>query len=290
MKPRYVHIGSMNIEHFGRKDDKADNQYAIAEHIEMSGVDILALQELYVTNDISDPKTPPENGFLRAALQLIEDHTGQEWKYEIFRNRSKKDRSQLCGIAWNTQRVQKVTNTLRIAVKSKAKEGSLKLNLWDRHPHAVKFKALPGEDADIELTDFVIVPLHMKSNVGKRHVVMRTRYHEARELIGQLPAIKTKFDEGDIIFLGDTNCKNRDEDAIQEFVGNGFEDLNEDDVPTYYKGENAPFDRIFVPADRRAFLYSRQYVLRSASPLAHDRFLSDHYMVKTSIVIRKDED
>jgi predicted extracellular nuclease len=280
----------MNIENFGKDDNNTDNQFAIAEHFEMSGVDVLALQELHRTNDISNPNTAIENEFLQAAIDLIEEHTGQKWEYEIFRNRSPNDTSQLCGVVWNTSKVEKVGETLRLGVKHIAKEGSLKLNLWDRHPHAVKFKARPGETPGLELTDFVIVSLHMKSNVGKRHIVMRTRYHEARELMEQLHAIKTEFGEKDIILLGDTNCKGRNEDAVQEFVKHGFEDLNEDDVPTYYRGESAPFDRIFVPADRKPFLYSRQYFLRSASPLAHDRFLSDHYMVKTSIVIRKDEE
>lgn len=290
MKPRYVHIGSMNIEQFGRDDDNPDNEFALAEHLEMSGVDVLALQELYATNKISNANVRPKNKFLGAALDLVKDHTGNEWKYEIFRNRSKNDTSQLCGIAWNTRRVKKVGKTFRIGVKNKANEAGLKLNLWDRHPHAVKFKALPGADAEVKLTDFVIVSLHMKSNVGKRKIVTQTRYHEARELIGHLPSIQSEFDEKDVILLGDTNCKDKNEPAIQEFLGGGFDDLNEDDISTYYKGRNAPFDRIFVPSDRKPFLYSRQYILRSASPLAHDRFLSDHYMIKTSIVVRRDDD
>jgi hypothetical protein len=290
MKPRFVHIGSWNIEHFGRIDDSPSNQYAIAEHIEMSGVNVLALQEMYVTS--ITPGTPPilENSFIRAALDLIEEHTDQHWDYELFRNRDPADDSQLCGVAWNTARLQKVGPTLRINVQSEVIVDGELMKLWDRHPHAVKFAARPGEDADIRLTDFVLVPLHMKSNVGKRHTVMRTRFHEARQLMSQLQAIQDAFEEKDILFLGDTNCKWRDEDAIQEFVNNGFEDLNEDDIPTYFKGEDAPFDRIFVPNDasRKAFRFSRQYILRSASPLAHDKYLSDHYMVKTSIVVRRE--
>lgn len=293
MKPRFVHVGSWNIEHFGRTRPADDNnQYAIAEHIEMSGVSVLALQELYVTNDITDPAATLENQFLRAALDLIEEHTGQRWEYEIFRNRNLNDREQLCGVAWNTAKVTKVQSTYRIGVGNQARENNVVFNLWDRHPHALKFSAVPGEDPNIGLTDFVLVSLHMKSNVGQRHVVMRTRYHEVRELVAQLPAIKEHFGEEDIILLGDTNCKERREDAIQAFIDAGFEDLNEDDTPTFYRGENAPFDRIFVPNGlrRKAFRFSRQYILRSASPLAHDRFLSDHYMVKTSVVIRRDDD
>ena len=77
MKPRFIHIGSWNIEHFGRDDDNPSNQFAIAEHIEMSGVNVLALQEMYVTNTPASATARLENRFLQAALDLIEEHTGQ---------------------------------------------------------------------------------------------------------------------------------------------------------------------------------------------------------------------
>ncbi|GJE03746.1 hypothetical protein [Methylobacterium isbiliense] len=293
MKPRYIHIGSWNIEHFGRADDSPENQFAIAEHIELSGVHVLALQEMYATNDISDPSIPVENSFLRAALDLVEDHTGCRWDYEIFRNRSMLDTSQLCGVAWNTARVEKRGEAFRLAVPAKVNEEGITLSLWDRTPHAVKFAARPGGDELLRLTDFIVIPLHMKSNVGQRHIVMRTRAHEARTLVEQLPAVEAQFgSKKDVILLGDTNCKTRGEKAIQAFIDGGFEDLNEDDVPTYAIGNDAPFDRIFVPRgpDRKTFWFSRQYIMRSASPLAHDRYLSDHFLIKTSIVVRRDDD
>jgi hypothetical protein len=43
-----------------------------------------------------------------------------------------------------------------------------------------------------------------------------------------------------------------------------------------------------IDTERKAFRFSRQYILRSASPLSHDRFLSDHFMVKTSVIVRRD--
>lgn len=290
MKPRYVHIGSWNIEHFGKTDNNPDNQFAIAEHIEMSGVHVLALNEIYATNDITVPGSSPRNSFLDATFELIEAHTDNTWEYEIFRNRSENDTSQLCGVAWNTRFVSKVGDSLALAVDTIANENGQVLNLWDRKPRAVKFAARGQDPAAPPLTDFVVVPLHMKSNVGQRHTVMRTRYHEVRTLMEQLPTIQAL--DRDIVFLGDTNCKHRDEDAIQEFIRAGFEDLNEDDIPTYAIGNDAPFDRIFIPRgdDRKTFRFCRQYILRSASPLAHDRYLSDHYMVKCSIVVRRDDD
>jgi len=291
MKPRYVHIGSLNIEHYGKDDDNSDNPFPLAEHIEMSGVHVLALQELYATNDITDLDKAPRNKYLDEVFTYIENHTGNAWEYEIFRNKFKDDDSQLCGIAWNTAHARKIGKTFRIPVSEEAEDQwGNKLWLWDRIPHAIKFQAVPGEDDNVKLTDFVLVSLHMKSNVGTTSEVKLKRAHEVKTLMENLEAIKEYFDEEDVVFLGDTNCKNQHEEAIKTFLEHGYEDLNADDISTYYRGDKAPFDRIFVPKGRRAFEYSRQYILRSASPLDHDRYLSDHYLIKTSLVVRKDDD
>ena len=279
MNSRYLNIGSWNIEHFGKAGDENDeNQYAIAQHIELAGVDILALQELYVTG--ADKK----NTHLRSALDLVEEHTGNRWEYEIFRNRNAGDKSQLCGVAWNSSKITK-ERTIQVPVDTSVDTDIGELKLWDRLPHAVKFKTEEGK------TDLVIVSLHMKSNVGRRNEVVRKRHEEAKTLLANMDFIKNELEDEDIVFLGDTNCLKRSEDAIQVFLEHGYEDLNEDDVPTYVKG-SAPFDRIFVPSgeDRKPFLYSRQYILRSASPHAHDIYLSDHYVIKTMVKIRRDDD
>lgn len=280
MNRRYLNVGSWNIEHFGKADDNSENQYAIAEHIELSGVDILALQELYDTSD-----NELRNVHIEEALDLVEEHTGDKWGYEIFPNRSRSDKSQLCGITWNTSKVSK-EKTIQIPVKTKVQYEGKEMLLWDRLPHAVKFKTDEGK------TDLIAISIHMKSNVGKRHIVMRKRYEEAKTLMDNIDYVENELNDKDIIILGDTNCKSRSEDAIQAFVKSGFEDLNEDDITTYVKGNSAPFDRIFVPRgdERKAFLYSRQYIMRSASPLAHDNYLSDHYLIKTMVKIRKDDD
>ena len=280
MNSRSLNVGSWNIEHFGKNDDNSENQYAIAEHIELSGTDILALQELYVTSDIG-----LKNAHIEKALELIEEHTGNIWDYEIFPNRNSGDRSQLCGIAWNKSKVSKVS-TLKIPVKTEVDYENNRLLLWDRLPHAIKFETEEGK------TDLIVISIHMKSNVGKRHIVMRKRFEEAKTLMDNINFVEQELDDKDIIILGDTNCKARTEDAIQSFVNAGFEDLNEDDITTYVKGNSAPFDRIFVPRseERKAFKYSRQYIMRSASPLAHDNYLSDHYLIKTMVKIRRDDD
>lgn len=47
-------------------------------------------------------------------------------------------------------------------------------------------------------------------------------------------------------------------------------------------GRMLTFDGILVAEKRPEFKYSRQPVLRSSDPFLHDRFLSDHYMIKVS--------
>jgi hypothetical protein len=63
-------------------------------------------------------------------------------------------------------------------------------------------------------------------------------------------------------------------------------DLNNNDTSTYWSPQyvnGSPFDRAFVAANRPEFRYSRQYIMKSSDLLAHDRFLSDHYMIKISV-------
>ena len=146
------------------------------------------------------------------------------------------------------------------------------MSLWDRIPHAVKFKF---EDK----TDFVVISLHMKSNFGGATKARKVRHQEAITLIDNMDNVREQTDDSDIILIGDTNCLAASEDALRHITDNGFEDLNESDAPTFIS--KAPFDRIFIPENRRVFEYSRQYILVSANPSDHDKYLSDHYMIKT---------
>lgn len=273
MSKRYIHVGSWNIEHFSMQGGRAENVYALTEHMEMASLDVLALQEIYVTH--------VENGLLRnkhldKVVELLLEHTECQWEYEIFENRNSDDREQLCAITWNASILSKQA-TFKIPVETKL-DG---ISLWDRTPHAVKFKYR-------DKTDFVVVPLHMKSNFGGATQAKRVRHLEAQTLMANLPKVKEMLSDLDIILIGDTNCLGSGELALQEITSKGFEDLNEADARTFVSG--APFDRIFLSVERRAFDYSRQYIMVSANPDDHDKYLSDHYLIKTVIKIRKDDD
>ena len=288
----FLQIASWNIEHLSgeSRGDKAQSAYALADHIEMAGVDIVALQEIYVTDDAGEWR----NAEIDRVCELLEEHLGAPWAYKIYPNRDPADRSQLCAVMWNTRRVEK---TDEMAIDVPHKDGGL--SLWDRRPHAVKFTMLmdtwhKGTDGEWRKEEaaksLTLIPLHMKSNWGGATKNLRIRGKEAEVLCAQLDTVRAKMDPS-LVLIGDTNVLKYDEPAIEIFVNNGLRDLNNTDAATYWSKQygESPFDRAFVAADRPEFKYSRQYVLRSSDLVAHDRFLSDHYMIKTSVKLYLDD-
>lgn len=278
----YVQLGSWNIIRLGSQpteSGKAQSVYALTDHIEMAGVDVLALQEIYVTNS-PGPGQPRRNEHLDWACKLLHEHTGQDWKYEILENRRKTDKSQLCAVMWNDSMLE-LGEVHPIPVKFKSGVD----RLWDRRPHAVTFttrEKILGKERT-----FVLVPLHMKANTGGRSRQRRTK--EAEELAKNIPWVLEETKDESLILAGDTNILGSWERAADHLIDAGFEDLNAEDGPTFVAEDGAPFDRFYVRKNRPEFRFSRQYVLRSASHDAHRKYLSDHYMIKTSIKIYVDE-
>lgn len=178
----FLQIGSWNVEHLSgaSRADRAQSAFALADHIEMAGIDLLALQEIYVTPADEEVRLMPNqpvvpkatdgerrNRDLDMVCYLLEEHLDVPWRYEILPNRGAGDKSQLCAVMWNAKRL-KPTATLRLNVTHK--DGGD--NLWDRAPHAVTFSSdvtawrkVDGEWVQQQETrSFTIVPLHMKSN------------------------------------------------------------------------------------------------------------------------------
>lgn len=273
MGKRYIHVGSWNIEHLSKRGGRDENIYALTEHIEMASLDVLAMQEIYVTHEDRGER---RNRELDGVIRLLKEHTEDDWLYQILENRSSTDDEQLCAVAWNSTVLDHL-GSVKIPVEH-SRDG---YRLWDRTPHAIKFKF---EDK----TDFAVVPLHMKSNYGGASRARRVREREAATLVEKMPDVRDQLEELDIVLIGDTNCLRASEPALRIFDEAGFEDLNESDAATFVSG--APFDRVFVPYDRRVFLYSRQYIMTSANPDDHDKYLSDHYLIKTVLKIRRDDD
>ena len=299
----FLQIGCWNVEHLSGNERGQYNQsaYALADHIEMAGVDIVALQEIYLTdkNEVvrlfdKQPAIPNKaqskrrNRDLDKVCYLLEEHLGEPWVYLILRNRRASDDSQLCAVMWNTSRVRE-NGVHKLNVRFK-EDGD---RLWDRAPHAIKFTTtvkvwVRGSDGQSRQEEqdrsIALVPLHMKANGGGGNINPRKRAKEAKTLCEQLPWVEENVDRS-VVLIGDTNIKENTEAAIDHFIEAGYIDLNSADRPTYWSRTwgRQPFDRAFVKEGRKEFRYTRQYILQSADLDAHDQELSDHYMIKISI-------
>jgi hypothetical protein len=280
----FFRIGSFNIEHLGSRTP-AQRPIAIAEHIDLSGAVVIALQEMYVTaSQNDDPRTDYDesrrNEVLDTAFSILNQEGDVDWQYELFPNRNPNDESQLCGIAWDAKRVTRRGQAFAIPIT-----GPNASRIWDRRPHAVKFGY--GDDK----TDIVLIPVHMKANVPSADEGRRQRRREAEALASQLDSVRDHFDgEDDIVILGDTNFLSANEPAARIFDDAGLRDTNSLDVPTYIgSGTGAPFDRFFVSASPE-MRFARQYILQATEPDAHDDYLSDHQMVLMSFRVRNDDD
>lgn len=301
----FLQIGSWNIEHLSgsARADRRQSVYALADHIEMAGVDLIVMQEIYLTppdevlrlfdnQPVIESRAQSErrNSDLDAVCYLLEEHLDSRWEYVILPNRNPTDDSQLCAAMWNTSRLR-LNGILPLAV-SHSEDGD---SLWDRKPHLLSFSSQIDVWRRSETGDWKpesegrtisVVPLHMKSNVGGVTKNRRVREKEATTLCNALEIAKGNpgFDPS-LMMLGDTNILANDEPALEVFVNRGFTDLNNNDGTTFWSKDfgESPFDRVLLAADRAEFRYTRQYVLRSSDLQLHDRLLSDHYMIKVSV-------
>jgi len=309
----FIQVASWNVEHLSGhpRAQRRQSAFALADHIEMAGIDVIGLQEVYVTDPservtLSATAGAPEvpsaawdkerrNSDLDVVCAVLKEHLDGEpdWRYLILPNRTAGDKSQLCAVLWNTAKLT-FKGATPLAVSHK--EGTM--SLWDRKPHLVSFQSdvktwrrdEQGKWHQLpEKRTLSLVPLHMKSNYGGATASRAVRRAEAQTLCEALKAAEAAAGpawDPSVVLLGDTNILAYDEPAIETFITNGWRDLNNNDQSTYWSPQfpnGSPFDRVFVAENRREFRYSRQYILRSSDLEAHDRFLSDHYMVKVSV-------
>jgi endonuclease/exonuclease/phosphatase family metal-dependent hydrolase len=274
-------LGAWNIEHLGFPGSRsglgkniAQAPLDIAAYIASSDVDILALEEI---GDDDNNALTRTSSTLNQAFALLNAAPGQNWTYVLFPKRQAGQTTQLTGLAWNQAKVQMVGQPFQVpSLDNPSAPG----NEWDRSAHAVQLTAGSGK------SDIVIVPVHMKSNIGTNTDDQRAE--EARLLTAQLSVIQAQFSDDDIVILGDTNCLGSDEEAISVFVTAGFTDLNVNDDPTTFKGP-APFDRILVTASDE-FTTQDFDVIKTMAPDDHKKRLSDHYMVVTTVTVGADVD
>jgi hypothetical protein len=295
--------GSWNIELLGSplrsQPQKAED---LARYIDFAKVDVLALQEIFPTGP-----APADFGSPFATSKILDDvcaalnkMQGASWKHILFPSNDVPGdkRRQWVGLAWNGNKVQPLKQPVKLGVSNMPFPTPKSQDiLWKRNVHAMMFTT--GK----ETTDFILIPVHMKSNAGSGDLQSH-REAEAKELVGRLSELDKAFPgEKDIIILGDTNFLRdklkdtppRIETARKVLQQANFKDLNADNNGTFIDG-NAPFDRFFVPTNQPEFQQSSQSILRDflkQQQLTEKEFIqafSDHLMIVMEIQIMKDDD
>ncbi|MGZ4961003.1 MAG: endonuclease/exonuclease/phosphatase family protein [Limisphaerales bacterium] len=275
--PQILTIGAWNMEWLGntnRRSDQPDPQ-VVANYIRNSHAQVLGLEEICETQ----PGTL-KNVILEQTVALLSTN-GTHWQYRMFDSHT--ERGQNTGVMWNADAVS-ASDSFEIPVDHA--ESSMHLKKWDRAPYATQFST--GKDK----TDFVLIPVHMKSNIGGGTTIPH-RDEEAKALVAALPKVEEHFRgskdlERDIVIVGDFNTMKHTEDCIATYEAAGFIDLNPQDILTEKSRRYAPapFDRALVPASQPEF-QSRKFAM------AEDGFvdgLSDHHLVTTEISISRDDD
>lgn len=294
----HLRLGAWNIEHLGLRTP-AQKASDLASYIIASHVDVLALEEIHDDDQkkMEDPGAEPwKNAVLEAALPILTQATGDVWKYELTPPSEANKRVQLTGVLWRASRAT-LTRRIPLEVTGGSHNNNAELTYWTRRPEAFVFAA--GKPSD-KHSDFVFIPLHMKSNSDSPAIGSAMRKIEAQQLLAALPALKAKLgNEKDFVLLGDSNI-NAPEQEVQE-VWADFDDLNEDDRGTYHKGNYppSPFDRIFTPKGQPEFTEAAQF-MHGPYPIAgktnkdwlkdHLKYRSDHLLVWCDIAISSDDD
>lgn len=292
-----IRIGAWNIEWLGNASDRsgagrdvAQRPQDLADYIVASGVDVLGVCEIVT----SIPGRPIRSREVEAVLEEIASRTKQRWAYVLFPGRA--DGDQLTGVLWNTSTVNAVrpdNTAYRLDVdapwavpipRGRSSQGS---GLWNRPPHAMMFSAGAGK------TDVILIVVHMKADYEGDFSAHRSE--EAEALVRALPEVRKHFGDADVVIAGDTNCSAANERAIQVFAKAGFKDLNSSGQSTHWRG--GAMDRVLVPVDQPEFKTSGMDVLsesylrkRKWEPRDFKRFMSDHYLVESTIQIQPDDD
>jgi hypothetical protein len=297
--PPRVEIAAWNIEFLGQPHnrsgpgkDVAQSPQDIADYIRASHADVLSVEEISFNAGSDDDR---QNTTLAAACAILSQQPGNQWKHRLFAKREPGAKDQSVGLVWNEARVQpKATEDgqpfyrLKMEVPMDHPDFDPNAHYFDRWATAMKFSAGPGK------TDVVLIPVHLKANVGGVIKTRRQRHVEAAMLAKAIPQVRTKFHDDDIIILGDTNILHNDEPATTTITLAGFNDLNFLDAPTHQGG--APFDRAFVADDtsgkNKEFAHSNQDVFHHPdfTPALFKKRLSDHFMIRFSVEVMDDDD
>ncbi|MEY4766706.1 MAG: hypothetical protein RI907_3379 [Pseudomonadota bacterium] len=309
-------VGAWNIQWLGNAKAghrKPQQPADIASMVALAGVDILALAE--VSADGGDASGQARNTTLDAAFAQLNAQGGR-WTYALFPKRegARAPQDQWTGLAWNAAAVTPVGGPVPLdarvdpareeAIRQQLDRADANTLIWSRWPQAMKFSAGPG------LSDFVVVPMHLKSNIGGA-ATAQARAYEAELIVQALRRLPAALRDDDVVLLGDSNLLSADEPAAQALAQAGFKDCNPRDVGTHLSfkaGEKrAPFDRIFVRASQPESRDTCPTAGRGHAPRdfkvikpqdwepdignsAYQARLSDHLLVRTTLCVLKDDD
>ena len=309
-------IGAWNLYYLGSPEqrdepDVAKDVAAMARYIADSQVDVLALSEVNGDDSLRSPD-----------LERIIEHLGPQWQYRLFGQNI--DLNECTGVLWNTSRVS-LAETVELPVdrdppgwqqferqERPAELPSRPERLHRRKVYAAHFTTGPGR------TDFVVVPLHMRSSQGGFHRSRVQRYFEMATILDALPGLTFGRGEYDVILIGDINSLGQSAESFVLSSGEVvsapdyatgwgdpayFRQLGDDDDNTILKrvpgtgwgNQAAPLDRAYVPRYELEFAASQWHVhddVRQYADNTRDFMnrLSDHLLVYTTIWIGEDDD
>lgn len=310
-----LYVGAWNIQWLGNpKTGKRPAQAAqdVASYIATGGTSVLSLAEITATSKSSGLS---RNQTLDEAFALL-NAKGSKWQYRLFEKRAgaRDPDDQWTGMAWDESKVNLAGGPWKLdvtvdekkeeAIRAKFDKPEASTIILSRWPYAAKFSAGPGK------TDFVVVPVHLKSNIGGASTTEARRY-EVELILQGLAKLKDQHKDNDLIVLGDSNMLAAGEAAGLALQSAGLKDCNSRDLGThigFVKGQKwAPFDRVFVMASQPEtagscptngngngpmdFKIIRPEAWKAdTTPSQFIKSLSDHMMVRTGICVIKDDD
>jgi predicted extracellular nuclease len=310
-----LYVGAWNIQWLGNpKEGKRPAQVSadVASYIAAGGVSVLSLAEISATSTSGGKNT---NKTLDEAFAQL-NTTGAKWTYRLFEKRAgaRAPADQWTGLAWDDSRVSLVGGPWKLDVAiDEPRENKIRAQfdkpeketiILSRWPYAAKFSTGAGK------TDFVVVPIHLKSNIGGA-ATAQARAYEVELIMQGLAKLKQQHSDEDLMVLGDSNMLTAGEAAGLGLQSAGLKDCNARDLGThisFVKGQKwAPFDRIFLMSSQPETAAScsaqgngsgrldfkiiqPQDWKPGVTPSQFVKALSDHMMVRAGICVQKDDD
>lgn len=256
-----LRVGTWNIRWFGDQEKGSQKTEDLVKYISKAKLEFLAIQEVCSEKELK-----------KLCLKLSTN--GQRWKSLILANRIPNDTSQRCAVIWNTRKLQQVGLVYKIPLDKNRGE----THYWHRQPHAVKFSRGKG------LSDFVFIPIHMKAYAEKAN----QRQRELALLYSSLNKVSQKFNDQDIIILGDTNLSNK-----EKLPPSKWRTVNQQQSSTMPKSkfhEGAAFDKIIIPSKQPETRSAKFFLHKTTNDYWHRKTLSDHFLIYTELKVLKDDD